>query len=370
MEDARWMRVAIGLARRGLGLTWPNPTVGAVIVRGGRMLGRGATAPGGRPHAESIAIGQARERFGTEALRGATAYVSLEPCAHHGRTPPCAEALIAAGIKCVVCSITDPDPRVAGRGIAMLEAAGIAVTAGTLEAEARRLNAGFLSRVTRGRPLVTLKLATTLDGRIATRTGESRWITGAEARRRVHLMRADHDAIMIGAGTARTDDPLLNVRDLGLGDRRPVRIVTDGSLSISPESRLVRTAREQPLWLLHRDQFDAARASALAETGAELVPIAAAPDGALSLADALQVLGRRGLTRVFCEGGGQLAASLLAAGLVDRIALFAAGRTIGGDGVPSIGAFGIEAHRDAPGFVLDRVERIGADALSWWSAAA
>lgn len=360
--------MALGLARRGLGLTWPNPAVGAVIVRGAQLLGRGATAPGGRPHAEVIAIGQARERFGAEALRGATAYVSLEPCAHHGRTPPCAEALIAAGIGRVVCSITDPDPRVAGRGIAMLEAAGIAVTTGVLEAEAERLNAGFLSRVTSGRPLVTLKLATTLDGRIATRTGESRWITGAEARRRVHLMRADHDAILIGAGTARADDPLLDVRGLGLEDRRPVRIVTDSSLSLSPESRLARTAREQPLWLLHREVLDVASGSGLAEMGVELLPIAATPDGALSLVDALQVLGRRGLTRVFCEGGGQLAGSLLAAGLVDRIALFTAGRAIGGDGVPSIGAFGIEALGDAPGFMLDRVERVGADVLSSWSA--
>lgn len=362
------MRVAFGLARRRLGLTWPNPSVGAVIVRGAQLLGRGATAPGGRPHAETVAIEQAQKRFGAEALRGATAYVSLEPCAHHGQTPPCTDALIAAGIGRVVCSLADPDPRVAGQGIAALRAAGIEVTTGVMAAEARRLNAGFLSRVERGRPLITLKLATTLDGRIATRTGESRWITGQEARRRVHLMRANHDAILVGAGTARADDPMLDVRDLGLSDRQPVRIVTDGSLSLSPESRLARTASEQPLWLLHRLQADGARALKLAETGAELVPTASAPDGRLSLTEAMQSLGQRGITRIFCEGGGQLAGSLLEAGLVDQIALFTAGRAIGSDGIAAIGAFGIERLGDAPGFALDRVERIGADVLSWWSA--
>ncbi|HLS18692.1 MAG TPA: bifunctional diaminohydroxyphosphoribosylaminopyrimidine deaminase/5-amino-6-(5-phosphoribosylamino)uracil reductase RibD [Paracoccaceae bacterium] len=368
MEDARWMRVALGLARRQLGLTWPNPAVGAVIVRGAQLLGRGATAPGGRPHAETIAIEQARARFGEDALRGATAYVSLEPCAHHGRTPPCAEALIAAGITRVVCPITDPDPRVGGRGIEMLKSAQIEVRLGVLEAEARRINAGFLSCVERGRPSVTLKLATTLDGRIATRTGESRWITGKEARRRVHLMRADHDAVLIGAGTARADDPSLDVRDLGLEDRRPVRIVADGSLSLSPESRLARTAREQPLWLLHRPHADAARGARLSAMGVELLPTATSPEGPLAMAEAMQVLAERGLTRVFCEGGGQLAASLLAGRLVDRIALFTAGRAIGGDGVPAIGGFGIESLSAAPRFTLDHLEQIGADVLSWWVA--
>lgn len=368
MEDARWMRVALALARRGLGRTWPNPAVGALIVRDGRVLGRGATAPGGRPHAETIALEQARTRWGAAMLQGATAYVSLEPCAHYGRTPPCADALAASGITRLVCAMVDPDPRVAGRGITILESAGIAVRTDVLAGEARRLNAGFLSRIETGRPQITLKLATTLDGRIATRTGESRWITGREARRRVHLMRADHDAVMIGAGTARIDDPRLDVRDLGLADRRPVRIVADGSLSLPLDGRLAQTASEHPLWLLHREDADDAHAKKFAEMGAELVPAPSEADGTLAMTAAMQALGQRGLTRIFCEGGGRLAGSLLAAGLVDRVALFTAGRAIGSDGVPAVGAFGLEKLGEAPSFSLDHVERIGVDTLSWWSA--
>lgn len=368
MTDARWMRVALTLARRSLGQTWPNPAVGAVIVRDGRVLGRGVTAPGGRPHAETVALDQARSRWGAEALRGATAHVSLEPCAHHGRTPPCAEALIAAGIGRVVCPLIDPNPRVAGRGIAMLRDAGIEVTVGVLEAEARRVNAGFLQRITHGRPCVTLKLATTLDGRIAVRTGESRWITGPAARRRVHLMRATHDAVLIGAGTARADDPALDVRGLGLAARRPVRIVTDGALSLLPSGRLARTARAQPLWLLHRPDADTARGAALAGLGAELIPVAGGADGILDMRAAMASLGARGLTRVLCEGGGRLAASLLAAGLVDSVALFTAGKAVGGDGATAVGAFGLSELALAPGFLPDGIEMVGPDTLSWWRA--
>ena len=205
--DARWMHMALTLAARSLGRVAPNPAVGAVLVQGGRVLGRGATADGGRPHAEAVALDQARARYGRQALTGATAYVTLEPCAHHGQTPPCAEALAAAGIARLVCPLEDPDRRVSGRGFAALAAAGIAVETGLMAAEARRLNAGFLSVVERRRPHLTLKLAATLDGRIATAAGESRWITGAPARTRAHLLRAQTDAVLIAAGTARADDP-------------------------------------------------------------------------------------------------------------------------------------------------------------------
>ncbi len=218
-DDPRHMAHALGLARRGLGRVWPNPAVGCVLVKGSRVLGRGFTQPGGRPHAETVALAAAGE-----GARGATAYVTLEPCAHHGRTPPCAGALAAAGVARVVTAIEDPDPRVSGRGHAMLRAAGIAVTEGVLAEEARALQRGFLSRVVRGRPMVTLKLAASLDGRIATAAGESRWITGPGARARVHAMRAMHDAVMVGAGTARADDPMLTVRGLGV-DHQPVRVV-------------------------------------------------------------------------------------------------------------------------------------------------
>ena len=207
MDDLSHMRAALALARRGLGNTWPNPTVGCVVVRDGRVIGRAVTAPGGRPHAEPLALAMA----GT-AARGATVYVTLEPCCHHGRTPPCTEALIAAGVARVVIASPDPDPRVNGQGIARLRAAGIVVDAGLLAAEAEDVNAGFFHRVRHGRPLVTLKLASTLDGRIATRTGESRWITGEPARRMAHALRGRHDAVMVGVGTVLADDPDLTCR--------------------------------------------------------------------------------------------------------------------------------------------------------------
>ncbi|HEY0183874.1 MAG TPA: bifunctional diaminohydroxyphosphoribosylaminopyrimidine deaminase/5-amino-6-(5-phosphoribosylamino)uracil reductase RibD, partial [Rhodopila sp.] len=239
------MAHALRLGARGLGRTWPNPAVGCVIVRDGRVVGRGWTQPGGRPHAERVALAQAGD-----LARGATAYVTLEPCAHHGKTSPCAEALVAAGVARVVTALTDPDPRVAGRGHAILRSAGIEVVEGVLSAGAARVNAGFLRRVTAGLPFVTLKLATSLDGRIATAGGDSRWITGAEARRHVHMLRMTHDAVLVGAGTALADDPDLSVRDLG-SPHQPVRVVMDSRLSHSPDSRLGRTAHAVPVWLLH-----------------------------------------------------------------------------------------------------------------------
>ncbi len=364
--DARWMHSALALAARSLGRVAPNPAVGAVIVKDGRVLGRGATGDGGRPHAEAIALAQARERYGADALRGATAYVTLEPCNHHGRTPPCTEALVAAGIARVVCPMQDPDPRVSGRGFSTLAEAGVAVESDVMPAEARRLNAGFLSAIERRRPWVTLKIAATLDGRIATRTGESRWITGPAARARVHLMRAKADAVLIGGATARADDPMLDVRDLGSSVAQPVRVVADGSLRLSPESRLARTAREIPVRLLHRADAPVEHRDALAQCGVETIEVATAEGRHLDMWDALRRLTASGVTRLLCEGGGRLAASLLAAGLVDEIALFTAGKTIGGDGIPGIGAFGLERLANAPAFALEGVERFGEDLFTLW----
>jgi diaminohydroxyphosphoribosylaminopyrimidine deaminase/5-amino-6-(5-phosphoribosylamino)uracil reductase len=365
--DARWMRVAMTLAARSLGRVAPNPAVGAVLVREDRVLGRGATADGGRPHAEGMALEQARARYGAGALRGATAYVTLEPCAHHGHTPPCAEALIAAGIARLVCPLEDPDPRVSGRGFAALAAAGVAVDTGLMAAKARRLNAGFLSCIERKRPHLTLKLATTLDGRIATRRGESRWITGPQARTRVHLMRAQADAVLIGAGTARADDPMLDVRGLGPRVVQPVRVVADGGLSLPLTGRLVASAGDIPLRVLHRPGAPAERRAALNGLGVETVEVAVGDNGSLDLADALRRLTQGGVTRVLCEGGGKLAAGLLAAGLVDEIALFTAGKAIGGDGIPGIGGFGLDRLAEAPEFSLERVEPVGSDVCSFWS---
>ncbi|WP_269814317.1 bifunctional diaminohydroxyphosphoribosylaminopyrimidine deaminase/5-amino-6-(5-phosphoribosylamino)uracil reductase RibD [Pseudogemmobacter bohemicus] len=357
--DQIHMAHALRLAERGNGACWPNPSVGCVLVKDGIVIGRGTTQPGGRPHAERVALAQAGE-----AARGATAYVTLEPCAHHGKTSPCAEALVAAGVARVVTAITDPDPRVAGRGHAILRAAGIEVTEGILSPEARNITAGFLKRVTRGLPFVTLKLATTLDGRIATAAGESRWITGPASRRAVHAMRMEHDAVMVGSGTARADDPDLTVRDMG-ATRQPIRIVIDSSLSHSPDSRLGRTARDVPVWLVHAPDAPTPAQDAWAATGAKLIacPLNGPhPD----LTAALTALAGQGLTRIFCEGGGGLAAALIRAGLTDELALFTAGALIGADGRAALDPLGLTALNEAPRLTLISQRRSGADMLSRW----
>lgn len=360
MSDSDHMAHALRIAARGLGRTWPNPAVGCVIVKHGVIVGRGWTQPGGRPHAEVMALRQAGE-----AARGATAYVTLEPCAHHGKTPPCANALIAAGVVRVVSALQDPDPRVSGKGHAMLRAAGIEVTENVLQTEASRANAGFLKRVTQGLPFVTLKLATTLDGRIATASGESRWITGPASRRAVHAMRLNHDAVLIGSGTARADDPDLTVRELGAA-HQPIRIVMDSRLSHSPHSRLGLTAKTAPVWLLHGPDAPQENRDAWTERGATLLETAC-ENGTINPRAALQTLAARGLTRIFCEGGGTLAAALIRAHLVDDLALFTAGALIGGDGQASLAALNLTALKDAPRLTLRETKTIGPDAYSLWS---
>jgi len=355
------MAHALRIAARGLGRVWPNPAVGCVIVKDGVIVGRGWTQSGGRPHAETMALAQA----GT-AAREATAYVTLEPCAHHGQTPPCAEALIAAGVARVVTALTDPDKRVAGRGHAVLRAAGISVTEGVAADPARYLNAGFLKRITRGLPFVTLKLATSLDGRIATATGESRWITGPDARRAVHLMRMTHDAVLIGAGTARADDPDLTVRDMG-AVHQPVRIVIDSLLSHDPASRLGKTSSGNPVCLLHGPLAPLKARQAWADQGAELIEVACDPSGKINVTVALQALGLKGLTRILCEGGGTLAASMLCAQLVDDLALFSAGVLIGGDGQAALAPLGITDISTAPRLTLRKTRQVGTDFFSLWA---
>lgn len=357
------MRAALSLAARGLGRVWPNPAVGCVLVApegvsGGRVVGRGWTQPGGRPHAETEAL----KRAGA-AARGSTAYVSLEPCSHHGVTPPCAEALAAAGIARCVVATGDPDPRVRGQGLQRLRAAGIAVTGGVLEEEAKELNAGFLSRVNKGRPLVTLKIASTLDGRIALASGESRWITGEAARARVHLLRARHDAVLIGSGTARADDPELTCRLAGLGDRRPVRIVLDRALSLPATAKLVATASTHPTWLVVGPGAGAARGAAYATAGCELIEAPLGGDGRFDLAAVMDELGRRGLTRVLVEGGSRLTAALLAADLVDRLLWFRSSGVIGGDGLPAAAPLGLTRLEAMPRFEPTGTERLGDDLL-------
>ncbi|WP_390915265.1 bifunctional diaminohydroxyphosphoribosylaminopyrimidine deaminase/5-amino-6-(5-phosphoribosylamino)uracil reductase RibD [Pseudosulfitobacter sp. SM2401] len=353
------MALALSLGRRGMGRTWPNPAVGCVIVSGGRIVGRGWTQPGGRPHAEVVALAQAGD-----AARGADVYVSLEPCAHHGKTPPCAQALIDAGVGRVVIAISDSDPRVNGLGTQMLRDAGITVETGILGDLAFEDHDGFLRRTVMGRPMVTLKIASSFDGRIATGTGESQWITGPDARRVVHAMRARHDAVMVGGGTARHDDPSLTVRDLGV-THQPTRIVISRRLDLPLMGQLARTAKEIPLILCHGADADPTLVRTWADLGAVMLRCRARGMH-LDPEDILAQLGGHGLTRIFCEGGSALAASLIEADLVDQLIGFTAGLTIGAEGLPSVGALGLSQLALARRFTLKESRAVGPDILSIW----
>jgi diaminohydroxyphosphoribosylaminopyrimidine deaminase/5-amino-6-(5-phosphoribosylamino)uracil reductase len=341
------MGAALSLAARNLGQTWPNPTVGCVIVdAAGHVVGRGGTQRGGRPHAETEALKMAGDR-----ARGATAYVTLEPCSHHGKTPPCADALVAAGIKRCVAAIEDPDPRVSGSGLGKLRAAGIAVETGLLAERAKDLNIGFLTRVTKGRPFVALKLATSLDGRIATRSGESRWITSEAARAFGHLLRASHDAIAVGSGTVLADDPELTCRLKGLEDRSPVRVVFDRRGRIPPGAKVL--TGQPPTWLVGADVKNAS----------QHIEIAQNIDPAAWLPEALTKLGALGLTRVLVEGGATLATAFLKAGLVDRLYWFRAPVVIGGDGLPGIAPLAVDRLAESVGLRCVGSRPLGNDVL-------
>lgn len=353
------MAHALALGQRGLGQVAPWPSVGCVLVNDGRVVGRGTSDPETLRHAERVAL----DRAGP-AAHGATAYVTLEPCSHHGRTPPCADALVEAGVARVVIAIGDPNPLVGGQGIARLQAAGIQVDVGLGATSAAMQHRGFLSNVTCGRPMVTLKLATTLDGRIATATGESRWITGPEARRAVHAMRMRHDAVLVGAGTARADDPSLTVRDMG-ARRQPMRIVFSRNADLPHDSTLVRTARDTPVTVCHGPDLSEDRREAVEGEGVRLIGCALS-GRQLNVADALSKLGEIGLTRILCEGGGALAASLLAARLVDELVVMTAGLTLGAEGQPAVGALGLSALIEAERFTLVETRAIGADVLHRW----
>ena len=358
------MRAALALARRSLGRTWPNPAVGCVIERNGQVIARGRTGDGGRPHAEGDAIAEAAKAG--VSLEGATAYVTLEPCAHHGRTPPCADALVSAGVARVVSALEDPDPRVKGQGHARLKAAGIAVEVGEGAADAAQINAGFLRRVREGRPLFHLKMAGSLDGRIATASGESKWITGPAARQDGHRLRAIHDAILVGAATAGADDPDLTCRLPGLGSYSPVRIVLDSQARLSPTSRLATSARATPVWLVCIKDAPADRRDRLAGLGVEIVEVDVGTDGRIDVAAAAQALGTRGLTRVLVEGGGQVAASFLKAGFVDGISSYRAGLILGGDGRSAVGGLEFARLGSAPRFRLVSARQLQGDTLETW----
>lgn len=355
-QDTSFMRHALALARRGLGQVAPNPSVGCVIVRDGRIIGRGWTQPGGRPHAEPVALADAGA-----AARGATAYVSLEPCAHHGASPPCADALIAAGVARVVYGLRDPDPRVDGTGHTRLTEAGVEVVSGVLEKEAEELNLGFLTRIRKNRPFVTLKLATSLDGKVALANGRSQWITGAGARAVSHQIRASHDAIMTGIGTVLADDPALTCRLPGLLSRSPVRVILDGGLRLTREQSVVETAREIQTTVITAVPAEDPKAQALSAAGADVVGGMAVKDGRLDLDAVLSLLSERGVTRLMVESGGELASTFVREERVDELVWFRAPAIIGGDGVSAVRDLGLELLEFMPRFERRHVRAVGED---------
>lgn len=350
------MSIALGLSRRGLGQSSPNPSVGCVILnKKSQIVGRGYTGRGGRPHAETMALLQA----GYEA-EGGTAYVTLEPCAHYGQTPPCAETLIKAKISRVVVATGDPDERVSGKGIAILKAAGIDVSIGICQDQADDINKGFFTLCTYKRPMVTMKLATSLDGKIATVTGQSKWITGAESRNRGHLLRANHDAILVGIGTVIADNPSLDCRLSGLQSYSPIRIILDSSLKISIDSNVVQTAKEIPTWVITTVAHDQ-KWEILENFGVKVIGCVADENKQIHLAEMLKLLGTNGITRLLCEGGAQVNASLIKASLVDRLYWFRSTKIIGGDGLSAIPSIGLNMLEEMPHFHVLRSGQTGND---------
>lgn len=348
------MQAALELAAPMVGLTTPNPAVGCVIVRGGRVIGRGHTAPGGRPHAETVAL----RRAGVRA-RGATAYVTLEPCAHRGKTPPCARALVEAGVARVVVGCVDPYPPVRGRGIAILRRAGVAVTVGVAQEECRAMNEGFFTRELRRRPFGLLKLAMSLDGRIAALSGDSRWISSDESRRLVHRWRRECDAVIVGAGTAVADNPRLTCRIPG--GRDPVRVIVDSSLRTPPGALALTESSAAPAMIVTSDAMAARAGRRYAGKNVEVLAIPSI-DGGIDLAAMMRAMGRRGWCRVMFEGGAHLAASALKAGVIDRVAFFVAPKLVGA-GLPAVEGAGTEQIRHAIRLAGLEMKRIGEDLL-------
>jgi diaminohydroxyphosphoribosylaminopyrimidine deaminase / 5-amino-6-(5-phosphoribosylamino)uracil reductase len=358
--DLRFMELALTLGRRGQGRTSPNPAVGAVIVKDGIIVGRGWTQPGGRPHAEPEALKRAGE-----AARGATLYVTLEPCSHVGKSPPCADAIIAAGVARVVSAIEDPNPEVAGQGHARLRAAGLDVDIGLGAGEAARDHVGHFRRVRDKRPHVILKLAVSADDKIAAAGGKPVAISGEAAKARVHLLRAQCDAILVGIGTVLADDPSLTCRLPGMDARSPVRVVLDRNLRIPDTSKLVHSARETPLWVMTANGSEPGAAMKLRASSAQIIDVATAttPPG-LDLAAVLRALSDKGITRLLVEGGARVASSFVAAGLVDEVWLLRGPDPIGADGVPALDALPLTTLTESPSFKVRASETLQRDTLT------
>lgn len=356
--DQIWMRRALDLAARARGRTSPNPMVGAVLVKDGQLIGEGFHAYAGSDHAEVAAL-----RDAGPAARGATLYVGLEPCCHYGRTPPCVEQILQAGIRRVVAACEDPNPAVSGKGIAALRAAGLSVDVGVLAEEAERLNEAFFTHVRTGRPFVTLKVAASLDGKIATRTGESRWITGESARRRVHQLRNEMDAVLVGIGTVLRDDPLLTTR-LGIADQRdPIRVVVDNLARLPLRAKAVNRASTAPTILAVSQMAPRTKLEALEREGVQVIVVESSPRR-VSLERLIEALGKRGILSVMIEGGAEINASALREGVVDKVLVFLAPILIGGKSTPTaVGGDGIESLTQAVRLRDVRIERFDGDIL-------
>jgi diaminohydroxyphosphoribosylaminopyrimidine deaminase / 5-amino-6-(5-phosphoribosylamino)uracil reductase len=355
-DDARFMSLALTLGRRGLGNAWPNPAVGAVIVKDGAVVGRGWTQPGGRPHAEVEALARAGA-----AARGATLYATLEPCSHHGRTPPCVDAIIAAGVARVVSALEDPNPKVAGDGHARLRAHGITVELGVCADDAQRAHAGHIRRVRDGRPHVTLKLAVSADGKVGLPGRRPVPITGEAAQARVHLMRAMNDAVLTGIGTVLADDPQLTCRLPGMEHRSPVRVVLDSRLRLPTDSRLAGSATRTLDWVFIDESAKPAHEAALTAGGVEVLRVPG-QDGRLDLAAVLRALSGRGITRLMVEAGPIASAAFLAADLVDEAALFSSPNAIG-EGIDALEGMPLSALTQSPRLRLVGREQTGSDTL-------
>jgi diaminohydroxyphosphoribosylaminopyrimidine deaminase / 5-amino-6-(5-phosphoribosylamino)uracil reductase len=360
-QDLSAMRLALALGRRGLGRCWPNPSVGVVIAApdSGRIISCGWTGRGGRPHAEAIAL-----TIAGEAARGATAYTTLEPCSHWGKTPPCADALVASGIRRLVYGTVDPDPRVAGQGLERLRAHGVEVVEGPLLSEARWLALGHALRVGAARPFIQLKLAVDADGLVPAGNGAPQWVTSEEARAHAHLLRAEADAILVGSGTVRADDPELTCRLPGLENRSPVRVVLSSSGLLPEGAKMRRDAAMHPVWIICSASAAASGKPGPDNDGVSLIPVAAAADNRPDIRAAIGALAGRGITRLLVEGGPAVAHALLQADLIDEAVIFTGAARGAGEMIHPFGADGIDALTQREGFPLYAERRIGADRVS------
>lgn len=354
-DDERFMRLALALGRRGLGNTWPNPAVGAVVVKDGIVLGRGWTQIGGRPHAETEALRRAKR-----AAHGATLYVTLEPCSHDGKTPPCADAIIKAGIKRVVSALEDPNPEVAGQGYAKLREKGIQVDTGLLADEARRAHAGHIAKIAQARPHVLLKMAVSSDDKVGLAGRKRTFITGDEAQARVHMMRAMSDAVLTGIGTVLADNPQFTCRLPGLFERSPVRVVLDARLQTPLSLAVVSTVRETPTWVFCSTKASPAAEDILTQKGCKVFRVYE-QNGKLDLEQVLKALAAEGVTRLMVEAGPRVAASFVGAGLIDEVALLRAPKEIGAGGLDALDGMALGALTE--GMSARGTEQLGPDTL-------